>query len=483
VACLAFALGVLLSFSSSATATLPGLVATVTQNGLSYGKDVGLLYLAQHLKGIVISLPDQSGSKDSIDYTISNIKVQDISIPAGAVDIQAGAGLVISTSSVSATLTANWHGREKIWPHPSGSGTATVAISQTSARTLVQFSVSNGHPTVNAAGTTASVGNLDLHFSGSHLDFLLNLLKGIFKGAIKGDAEKGIADTINSEIDTALNNVLASFPVDFKLGTLAEIDLSLVDSESFGANFMSLPLHGEFYAQNAHSEAPYQPTALPTYDAASSSAMAQLFVSSYVLETAGYVNWKAGAFSGVITAAMVPPQSPIQFNTTSFQTIIPSLYKLYPGWAMAARFQAIKAPIISFSAKSGILAELQSTIEFDVVSPKNGSLIPAFTLQLNSTADGTASVTGLNLTGSLTYFNSNYSLVATEIGYFDPRPLESLLTFVLEGVVVPFVNQYLKVGFPIPTVDGLSFVSPKVVVADGYLEVATQLNYPNPSLV
>jgi len=35
------------------------------------------------------------------------------------------------------------------------------------------------------------------------------------------------------------------------------------------------------------------------------------------------------------------------------------------------------------------------------------------------------------------------------------------------------VNQYLKVGFPIPTIDGLSLVAPKVLVADGYLEIGT----------
>jgi len=61
---------------------------------------------------------------------------------------------------------------------------------------------------------------------------------------------------------------------------------------------MTLAAHGEFYPISSHTEAPYQPAALPDYDPSMSSAMAQVFVSSYVLETAGYVYWKANALSG-----------------------------------------------------------------------------------------------------------------------------------------------------------------------------------------
>lgn len=35
------------------------------------------------------------------------------------------------------------------------------------------------------------------------------------------------------------------------------------------------------------SEAPYQPAAMPDYDAAAGSSMAQVFVASYVIDTAG----------------------------------------------------------------------------------------------------------------------------------------------------------------------------------------------------
>jgi len=101
---------------------------------------------------------------------------------------------------------------------------------------------------------------------------------------------------------------------------------------------MTLAAHGEFYPISSHTEAPYQPAALPDYDPSMSSAMAQVFVSSYVLETAGYVYWKANALSGtyarisacsisktwhavLLTASMVPPQSPIQLNTSSFASM------------------------------------------------------------------------------------------------------------------------------------------------------------------
>src|SRR4051812_3457252 len=117
-AVLLFALIVASCVLLSSTAVLPGMKTSITQAGLDYGKGrfssfscskgdlyclspfqpgVGLQYLAQRLAGLVVSLPDVSGTKDSIEYTISNIKVQDIKIPAGDVAIQPGSGLVIST--------------------------------------------------------------------------------------------------------------------------------------------------------------------------------------------------------------------------------------------------------------------------------------------------------------------------------------------------------------------------------------------------
>ena len=52
-------------------------------------------------------------------------------------------------------------------------------------------------------------------------------------GAIKRSAENGMASAINDEIDKALNSALASLPVDFKVGTTADIDLSLVAPEVY----------------------------------------------------------------------------------------------------------------------------------------------------------------------------------------------------------------------------------------------------------
>jgi len=43
---------------------------------------------------------------------------------------------------------------------------------------------------------------------------------------------------------------------------------------------------------------------------------------------------------------------------------VPALYKLYPGWAMAAKIAATQPPIISFSAKMGIEVKLSFPLLF-----------------------------------------------------------------------------------------------------------------------
>jgi len=462
-----------------ASSVLPGIKSTISQTGLNYARDVGLAYLQQKLNGMTVTVPNQSGEKDSIEWTISNIVVRDIKIPVGDAVIVSGSGLQFSTSSISASLTANWHGREKIWPHPSGSGTAQVTLSATSAITLIKFSVDNGHPKVDAQGTSVHVGKVDVKFSGSHLDFLLNLLKGLFEGVIKTAAENGIANAINTQVDTGLNNVLASFPVTYKLDSVSEIDYSLVANELFSSGYATISSKGEFYWQAHPTEAPYAAGPMP--DDVASPAMAQIYVSAYAPNTACWVYWQAGMFNFTVTANMVPPESPITLNTSSWQTIVPPLYKAYPNWLMAARMYATAAPTLTFSP-SGIKGLAEADIAVFVVSPKNQSLIPVFTVNITATLTGKAGINaGGNITAQIVSFSPAYKIVSSQIGNFDPTALFSVLNFGI-NIALPYLNTLLSQGMPLPSVDGLKLVSPTVSFADDYMSIITNFAYPPPAL-
>jgi len=269
--------------------------------------------------------------------------------------------------------------------------------------------------------------------------------------------------------------------IDVKIGSVADLDLSLVSPIQFpSTQYFVLPEHGEFYQANNHVEAPFTPTNLPT--SPQNAQMLQMYVDEYVPNTASWVFWKAGKMSAIINANQIPPDSPIQFNTSTWSGLVPPLYAKYPNYLMRAVLNPITSPTVSFST-AGAIAFGEGSMEFDVISPKNGSIIPAFTIGLNITADGVAKVVSQNITGNLTYIKSSVWLISSNIGSFSTAPLESLVEFLTLILIMPYFNYYLNVGIPIPTVDGFSVVAPQLAFGSGYLYVSTNVVYTPPDKV
>jgi len=457
----------------------PGVVSVLTQSGLNYASQEGLKALQQRLNGLVVTVPDQSGEKDSIEWTISSITITGFNLPDLLTQFTAGVGFTLSTSDISASLHAHWHAREKIWPHPSGSGDATVSLSSVSMNTEIRLGQANGRLTVSDMSTSVSIGHLDIHFSGSGLDWLLNLLKGLFEGSIKHSSEKGISDGITKAVNDQLNSMLQALPDIVPVNKLLEIDYAVVANEIVGNNYLSLPLKGEFYLISNPVEAPFSPTTLPSY--VNGNGMLQLMISQYVPNTAFYTFWKAGLMTYTITPNMIPPSSPIQFNTTQWASLVPPLPVKYPDMLMQAVAVVIAAPAITINS-SGIQLLLPSQAIIQVL-PKNGKPVTAFALDIDVVADISVAITGNTLTGKLGFFNATFSLASSSIGPFDPTPLEQILLFGIDSVVGPMIQKYLTQGFPIPTADGVTLVNPTLGFALEYMSIWSNVQYTPPELL
>jgi len=70
-----------------------------------------------------------------------------------------------------------------------------------------------------------------------------------------------------------------------------------------------------------------------------------------------------------------------------------------------------------------------------------------------------------------------FTLVKSNVGNFDLRPVEFIFNAVLKLVVVPAINQELFAGFPLPTIGGLSFNKPSVTVYPNYVVVGFDADY------
>jgi len=205
--------------------------------------------------------------------------------------------------------------------------------------------------------------------------------------------------------------------------------------------------------------------------------MVQAYIGDYVVNSASFAFWRAGKMNLMMDNKMIPPDSPITLNTSSWQGIVPPLYTKYPNWLMVATVAPTQTPTVSFSASSGADAFGIGAIDMYVVSPTNGSLIPVFVLGMNVSADATVAVRAHNVTGNLTYIASSVWLEKSYIGPFNPQVLESIVKFLTLGVILPYFNYYLQTGIPIPIVDGVEFVNPTIAIGNRYLFVSTNIVY------
>ncbi len=88
---------------------------------------------------------------------------------------------------------------------------------------------------------------------------------------------------------------------------------------------------------------------------------------------------------------------------------------------------------------------------------------------------------GTTLYANLTYVAGDFAIAKSNVGTFDITLLNDLLKMLLAGGVVPEVNTKLKQGFPLPTIAGVTFVSPVLGWGDHYLYISSDVTYIPPS--
>jgi len=296
-----------------------------------------------------------------------------------------------------------------------------------------------------------------------------------FKGQIKDAVTKALENAIKDGINNGLNKVLGGLPVLVSISREAELDYALVADLDFSRNYLTLPLLGEFYMKGNHQECPAPRNPLP--DAVTGN-MVQLMLNEFVAISAGFTFWKLGKLTVQVTDKDLPSWSPVRLNTTSFQFTIPNLYKAYPNAAMVIQISSQASPNAQFSP-SGATVSAYGFLTVFVI--QNNQLVNAFVLNGTVAASGTAYLQGQTIVGNLTFLNVNFALYSSNIGSFDPRNLNSLLNTLFQYGVVPAVNVYLKQGFPLPVVPGLTFVNPKIGWGNHFLYVATDVKYQVPA--
>jgi len=163
-----------------------------TQRGLDYIRHVGLPLLEKEISNL--NIPDISGVTKTplgaIEYKISKVRIQNVSIPKSNLTIDEKDGLTISCSHADLDLKSNWKFQEKSWPHIKDSGAVDIRVYDIHLEITVFLDTHDEkNPEVVTRKCVLGIKSVNVKFNGG-----ASWLYNIFANAIANDL-KGMIST------------------------------------------------------------------------------------------------------------------------------------------------------------------------------------------------------------------------------------------------------------------------------------------------
>ncbi|KAK3708455.1 hypothetical protein QZH41_009762 [Actinostola sp. cb2023] len=438
------------------------LAINKTSRGLGPIAKIAVEVLNEKLKSI--NIPDIKGDAGTplghISYSLSSIKISGLSIPSYALKTKATVGLELSVSGVSISMNGQWHYREDHWPHISDSGSFSIDTSGISFDVQIKIVAdSKGHPNIAAAGCSANIGSMKIHFSGG-ASWLYNLFDSKIASAVRSALDSELCKAATSAINDQGAKAVAKFPVKKQIDKYSLINYALVENPDATHSYLDIFVKGEFQSVTHPSEAPFSPEPFPSNN--SSGSMMYAWISDYVFNTASLVYMNAGVMNRTITASDVPKTFSFPLNTKTFKLLVPLLYKKYPDRPMQLKVYPTKVPTLN-SKQTGVALSIIGNIEVYVVL-ENGTAVFAFTLSLTISGTVKVAINGTNITAHSTFVKLQASLVRSAIGDISAniKLLQVFLDLFVDKMIIKELNERGDKGFPLPVIDGVTLVNPKV---------------------
>ena len=245
------------------------------------------------------------------------------------------------------------------------------------------------------------------------------------------------------------------------------INYTLTQDPSYTDSYMAVFLKGAFQPQNQQIPIPFTPAPFPPVK--TDGRMLYVWLSDYILNSAGYVLQQTGILQYTITQKLIPKNLLLQLKTAIFKS-----HQSFRNMGVEIALKATKPPTFHLTPKGGELSAFGS-IDMNVILPNN-TVFTAFTLGISAELDIYAQIqSNGRITANATLVS--FKLDSSSISKFLATAMKLVLEFTLKAFVIPALNKHGSKGLVIPTIDGISFVNPKLMFGEDYGLVATDINY------
>ncbi|XP_043335323.1 bactericidal permeability-increasing protein [Cervus canadensis] len=430
------------------TTTNPGIVARVTQKGLDYACQQGVVTLQKELEKITI--PTFSGSfkikyLGKGQYYFSSMVIQGFSLPNSQIRPSPGEGLDLAIRDASINIRGKWKAR-KNFIKLSGKFDLSVEGISILAGLKLGYDHDSGHSTVTCSSCSSHINTVRIRISGSSLGWLIQLFHKRIESSLQNAMTSKICEVVTGTVSSKLQPYFETLPVTTKLDKVAGVDYSLVAPPRATADNLDGLLKGEFFSLAHCSPPPFAPP--PMAFPADHDRMVYLGISEYFFNTAGFVYHEAGALNLTLRDNMIPKESKLRLTTKFFGTLIPQVAKMYPDMQMQLFIWASLPPKLTVNASGLDLIFVLDTQAFAILP--NSSLDPLFLLEMNLNLSVLLGAKSDRLIGELRLDKLLLELKHSDIGPFSVELLQSVMNYVMPTIVLPAINRKLQKGFPLP---------------------------------
>lgn len=317
-----------------------------------------------------------------------------------------------------------------------------------------------------------------------------DIILGLFKGSIRNSIHDALVNELTGDLNAQLKSQVAAIPYNVQLDPRWPVNLDFSAMQTtfnsstpallaVGAKGEFVDTKGEPYNGPSSPYVPYQ-------QLTSTSPMISIFLTDYVLNTAGWAFYQSGALLYALYDSDIPQQIPFRLNTKSFAVIAPGLALKYPDTPMQLVIKAVgnninDSPKANITT-SGATLTVRGDAVFNVLV--NDTVTEAFTLGVFVVLEVSVDVQGgKNITGKLQLDDLVLSVASSNVGDIQVQALNTFVGSILKFVVVPYVNTIFAQGIPIPTIPGLTLVNSVVVFRERFIGISSDFTFtPEPQL-
>ena len=480
---------VLAQYLTVAHAKAPGLRVAVFSKGLDYVQKLGVSLLENELNSTAI--PDLSGSvrlhykigRITLHWTISRLQIASLSIPISSLTPSQSTGLTFKASGISVTVKGHIHTSNAHHDiiHVSASTDMTLSLSGVSVSVGVLVGRDhNGRPNITTTQCSASVSNVHHKFHGGS-KWVYKTVDHIedFDDMLSKHFQPSFCKGVQNAIEKHGSHMLSIIPLTVPVNKYIQVNYALTDEPFYSNYYIATDYSGEFELISDPEDPPFSPPPLPSPGNGTDDQMISIWFTDYVANTAGLVYHEAGMLNRNITPDAVPKHSPLKLNTSSFEYLLPELYKKYPNMGLILNVKTTKPPHFEINSKTVSLlvaSEVTAFVESQTIFPRW-----ALTLGLTGTLNGELWMEHhdekVYMCGNATSIDFQFSVISSGIGNINITMLNKVMTTIFEPILMEFINFHGRSGLQIPMAGGIELIKPKVTLGDGYMKIASDLKY------